>query len=857
MEAGETTLENVIQVLEADYGFLFSYKVEDVQNFKVVPPKKKESIEVFLTTILQDTPLEFEIVQTNYILLKRKADAENLSKNSTDNSENVRTICGEIVDEMTQEPLPFANVFFAKNQLGTSTSEDGSFQISAAFQDNDTVVISYVGFQPKKVLAQDLIQQPCARLELKYFEFSNDFIVITDYLTDGISLNDNSSVTLLQPNKIKALPGQIEPDLLKTLQFLPGISSPEGNAGSLCIRGGTPDQNLILWEEIPVYHSAHYFGNLSAFNPYIINQAAVYRGGFNAEYGGRISGIIDLKSGEPLDGKSEFDIGANLVNVYANGKVSFLKNKASIVFSVRRSFSELWDSPTFRSIKQRVHRGVLFQTPDIRKLPENIDIEDDFYFFDSNVKASFEISKKDEISIAGFFGQNDFQSMLFNKLQKQEQADSLVLENSGLSVTWNRKWNSNFSSKLVGLVSDYQYEYDYKLLSSEQQIKEKAGIKKSRINEQQIHFSNRYQTPRNHALKFGYQLLRYDVAFQITKQNRENSQVNENKIYKSDVHVAYASFDSAPEKKLGMDIGLRASFLESENRTYLEPRLKFWYKISDDLNLNFTTGKYYQFLSQLQQIEGDQSSIETPVWVLAGEKEVPILDATQHQVGLVFRKKSWLVDVQAYHKNIDGLTSLATGFDEELSGEFHLGKAKIRGIDFLVKKRWTNFSSWLSYSLSKVNHQFDTFFDTDFDAPNDQPHHFNWVNAWNFKNIELSLGWKISSGTPYSLLENFRIQTNGGMMERRNIQPVIKEFNGERLPAIHQLDASVLYHFYPKKKGKWKGEIGLSLFNIYNQANRYQRGFFMDFRPNEDPQLAYTDKLDLGFTPNFMLRWSW
>ena len=240
--------------------------------------------------------------------------------------------------------------------------------------------------------------------------------MVTAYLTDGVSTQDNGSYTQLKPYRVKALPGQVEPDVLKTIQFLPGISSPDGSASSISIRGGTPDQNLILWEDIPVYHTAHYFGNLSAFNPYIIDQAKIYRGGFNSEYGGRISGVIDLKTEDLSYGKSEYGVGINFINAFANGKVSFLENKVSLVFSVRRSISEIWRSPTFKNFSQRVHRGILFQTPTNKDLPEGIEIDDTFYFFDSNVKASFQISKKDKISIAGFFGQNDFQSVLKNDM---------------------------------------------------------------------------------------------------------------------------------------------------------------------------------------------------------------------------------------------------------------------------------------------------------------------------------------------------------------------------------------------------------------------------------------------------------
>lgn len=855
IKSEEVALERVVQVLESDYGFLFSYKVDDIQDVIVLPPTNKTTIDVFLSSILKSTELDFEIMENNFIILKRKNEIENTSDKSIKKNKDLSFLCGKLIDGFSKEPVHFANIYLQNSSIGTTSEIDGSFSFSAEIKKMDTIIISYVGYPTIKVLASKLLEQPCPTLTFNTYEFPDDLVVVTAYLTDGISNQDNGTYTELQPNKIKALPGQAEPDVLKTIQFLPGISSPDGSASSISIRGGTPDQNLILWEDIPIYHTAHYFGNLSALNPYIIDRAKIYRGGFNSEYGGRISGVIDLKTEDLLSGKSDYDVGVNFINAFANGQISFLENKVSLTFSVRRSISDFWRSPTFNNYAQRVSRGILFQTPINAPTPDEIEIEDEFYFFDSNAKVSFQITEKDKISVSGFFGQNDFQSVLENSLRNQIQSDSLFLENSGLSLVYDRKWNSQFSSKLIALVSDYRYDYDYSLVGENTSPQDKFGIKRSMINEKQVHFSNQYRTSKNHLIKFGYQFIDYDVAFQVTKQNRDDLQANQNKSYQSNVHIGYASFNTNKEKKIGFDLGLRGSFLESEDQVYLEPRLKTWFKISDNFGLNFNTGKYYQFLSQLEQIEGDRASIETPVWVLAGEKEVPILSATQYQLGFVYHKNDWLIDVQSYYKNIDGLTSLATGFDAELTGRFHLGKAKIRGLDFLIKKRWKNYSSWMSYSLSKVRHEFSSFFDKEFDASNDQPHNFHWVHLWGYKNFEFSLGWKYASGTPFSLKENYTIEIQQGMMGPvENILPLVNEYNSERLPARHQLDASILYNFYPKNNGNWKGKIGLSFFNIYNQTNIYNRGFFMDIRPNIIPSIEYTDQLELGFTPNFVLR---
>lgn len=851
----KSNLEEVINILETDFGYFFSYKIDDVKNEEVRLPKIRLPIDQFLVFILKPTKLDFEIVQNNFIILKLKKTSTNLGNIPPPDK---FLLCGKIIDEYSGEPLPFANIFLQKQQQGTVTDENGSFELFIEESIKDTAILSFVGYQEIRIATSDFKRKPCPTFSLKYFEFSDNFIVVKDYLTSGITLEENGAFTQINPSQIKVLPGQAEPDVLRTIQFLPGISSPDGSAASICIRGGTPDQNLILWEDIPIYHSAHYFGNLSAFNPNIIDQARIFRGGFNSEYGGRISGVIDLKTVDlQSDDQTRLGVGVNFIDANADGKLVFWKNKAALTFSVRRSIADLWPSPTFEKFSQRIHRGILFQTPTNAPVPENIMIDDEFHFYDSNIKASVQLTEKDKLSFAGFYGENDFQSILNNQMRNQIQDDSLVLENEGWSLSWERKWNSRFTSKIIGLISDYHYQYEYRLIDQNGLLNpnNREGNKSSRINEKQFHWSNNFKLRKGLDFKFGYQFNDYDVGFQITKQNRENEQANQSKDYDSNVHTGYVSFNTSKEKKLGLELGLRSSYLESESQNYFEPRLKVWYKLSSNFSLNLNAGKYYQFLSQLEQIEGDRASIETPVWVLAGQREVPILDANQLQMGLVFNKDGWLLDIQSYYKNINGLTSLATGFDEDFKGRFHLGNAKIKGLDILLKKRWKNFSSWISYTLSNVSYEFDSFFDQEFNAAIDQPHNFHWVNLWTYKKLEFSLGWKIVSGTPYSLKENFRIQIDQGMNgPKERIVPIIEEYNSERLPARHQLDASILYKFSSTGSNSWNGKIGVSFFNIYNQSNIYNRGFFMDIRPNILPRLEYTDQLELGFTPNFVFR---
>lgn len=843
------TLEEVIIQLEENYGFLFSFKPEDIKDitFQKIPPKA--NIDIFLKELLKGTSLEFDILEHQYIVLV-KVDIPD---------PQAPLFCGTILDSLTGQVLPFANAYIKNTGKGSITNEAGQFNFRSPYKDKDSITISFVGYQEKKFLAASFTKKECPIVKLDYLDFGDDFVVVTEYLTDGISLENNGAALSLSPNKIGALPGQVEPDVLSTIQFLPGVSSPDGTASGLSIRGGTPDQNLTLWEDIPIYHSAHYFGMISAFNPYIINKVSVYRGGFGVEYGGRVSGLIDLKSEIDPNQKAKFGAGTNFISAYTNGQFSLLKNKLSLIYSARRSITDIWRSPAFENITKTIHQGILVQNVDLNRIPPGISIDDEFKFFDTNIKASYDLSAKDKISVAWLYGENNFDDLIRDNLLRQEQADTLHLKNQGINLSWQHQWKPGFSTKLQAVSSDYEYDYGYSILLEGNNRPNKIGYKNSAISEKQFRVLNTYETSAQHTFKLAYEFINYDVAFEVSRATQNNLEAVEAQDLNSNLHVLYGAYSSPIGNKFGLEGGLRITSFEAENDQCVEPRIRFWYNANKHLNLYANAGKYYQFLSQLIQIEGDNSSIETPVWALAGGRDVPVLDATQYQLGLLFRKNKWLLDVQAYTKKTNGLTSLASGFDESISIQYHIGTSEIRGIDILLKKRWGDFRSWISYSYAKSNYLFPTFFDTNFPGPNDQRHILNWVNMWEIGKVECSLGWKLTSGRPYSLIDNFEVRLNppGGMGPRETIQPLIKEYNSGRLPVQHQLDASVLYNYYPKNKNSWKGVVGLSLFNIYHQRNILSRDFYIRNAPNLPALLEYTNRVNTGFTANFVIRVEW
>jgi len=484
-----------VQLLEKKYGLLFSYKKDDLNDIYFSEKINTDDLPSFLENIFEDKGFEFEIVNEKYVILKKK---------NTENEIQFYTFCGTILDENNTEPLIGATVHIENTQYGIATDMNGNFELKAPLAEGDNLIISYLGYEQNNISAAQLANKKCGNILMKT---SQDLIVcgpiiVTEYLTDGIELAENGSVNILNPNKIGALPGQVEPDVFSTINFLPGVSAPTGEHSKFNVRGGASDQNLMIWEGIPIYQPAHYFGMISSLNPYIIDEIKVYRGGFSSEYGGRISGIIDMSSKKPFGNQASFGAGANFLNGYAYGKVPFLEERGYFIFSARHSINEVWHSPTFENITRRNQQGNIFEKIDIYNLPTHISITDKLNFFDTQLKANFELTKKDELSAAFFYADNDFNDLIIDNKIKNGKSNDLTLKNIGSSIYWKHNWMENFYTKTSIVHSEYERNYDLFVDFFEQNERDYNLTKQNSVKERQLNIFNEYTSYNNHIFSF-------------------------------------------------------------------------------------------------------------------------------------------------------------------------------------------------------------------------------------------------------------------------------------------------------------------------------------------------------------------
>jgi len=674
-----------------------------------------------------------------------------------------------------------------------------------------------------------------------------DEVLIKEYITTGISKNTDGSISI-SPKQLGIIPGLTEPDVLQSIQLIPGVQSPTESASELYIRGGTPDQNLILWDGIKMYQSGHFFGTFSVFNPYITKDVKLFKSGTNAEYGNRISGVIDITSDNDIPESIEGGFGFNMTHFDAYLKIPINK-KFSVMVSSRRSFTDLFKTVTFKNLSERVFQAT--------KISEgNKEFEDDevtttkdlFYFTDLTVKTIIKPNDNNEVAISGLLTKNKLDYGFLIEEYNEASRDILNINNAGLSLLWDHKYSDNFSHSFNTYYSNYDLEYIGSNSITDEfndQIDKQNGI-----DDFGLSFNTNWILNSSSTIGLGYQFTSNKVKYALSFQDSESpeDEFNEANTETNNIHALYADYQLKKEDKWLLNFGLRANHISVLDKFFIEPRLQFEAKLYNNLRFKSSLERLHQSVSQVVEFNTQEFGLENQIWVLSDGNTIPLLKSTQFTLGFVLNNNGWNLDVEGYYKKVNGLTSFTIGFDN-VDDFFSDGKSKVLGLDVLLKKKIDNYRTWLSYSLTDTEFTFNDFNDGNpFPGNFDITHRLTWAHTYEWNNFHFSLGWNIRTGIPYTKAEGV-IETNDGYVIEYD------EINSARLPNYHRLDLSATYKFNLSESPKWKGKIGFSLLNIYNEKNILSRTYEKRQSTIDNTEiLREINKTSVGITPNILFR---
>ncbi|WP_046745068.1 TonB-dependent receptor plug domain-containing protein [Kordia zhangzhouensis] len=660
-----------------------------------------------------------------------------------------------------------------------------------------------------------------------------DEVYLTEYIASGISANRNGQISI-KPKNFGILPGVTEPDVLLTIQALPGISSINETISNINIRGGTNDQNILLWDDIKMYQSGHFFGLISAFNPYFLKKVTVTKNGTSAQYGDGVSGMVQMELDQTLNDSLIAGAGMNLIHVDGFAKVQ-LSKKIELQASARRSITDLVETPTYAIYFDRI-----FQDTDItnsnQELNNATSTNRDFYFYDMSAKLIYSISKTANLQVR-FLN-------IFNDLSYTEEAtinNQQLVVNSGITqrnfaagLSYTKEWTPTFLTEFHAYTSQYNLEATNYNIADNQRLFQENDVQDNSLK---IHTKNRINE--NFTIENGYQFTEIGIT---NIQDVSNPQFRSNRKDVMRSHAIYSELSYYSDSyRTMLTFGIRGNRYEKINRFRFEPRIHFRQQFSDYLSL-LVLGEYKsQAFSQVIDLQNDFLGIEKRRWTLANGTSVPLIESKQASIGMQYTKNNLLLSAEAYLKEVEGITTRSQGFQNQYQFVNAVGKYTTFGMDVLFNKKWHDLNIWMSYSLSKNEYKFESL-NNGMRFPNnlDITHNLTLGGTYSWKKFEFSLGTYFRSGKPTTGVNSPAIVNN----EINYNTP-----NTENLEDYFRTDFSSTYRLTLSKKKKIYSKIGLSVWNIFDQQNVLNEYYNLD---NEI--VSQVQNRALGITPNVSFR---
>ncbi|WP_375242761.1 TonB-dependent receptor plug domain-containing protein, partial [Lacinutrix sp.] len=720
-----------------------------------------------------------------------------------------------------------------------SSDAEGNFKLdNIAF--NETIIITSFGVKKTKIKASDHIYPNCNTINLTEKKELLDQVVIEDYLTSGISKNVKQ--TTIHRNKLKLLPGLIEPDVLESIHLIPGVTNLNETANSIHVRGGNADQNLVLWNNIKTYNNAHLFGIISAFNPYVIDKVNFINKGTDAKYGERISSIIEMKSNYTPAKKLSGGAGFNMLHADAYVDAPIIKDKLSFQVSGRRSYADLAETFTYTKLAERVFQNtkIVDNTLDFSE-SKNI-----FWFQDYTFNMAWQLSKKDLIKVNALHNKNHLNFSAFNTDRSNLYIDELDTQNNGYNIEWEKEWLPSLSHQIDAYTSKYNLDYSFSDTSN-------AGVfqktKTNSIKDIGVNYNLKYEISREKELNLGYQFTDKKVKYLFTDNNSGLTSFIDGANNQAKANSFYAGYQVNKFENYLLSVGVRANKYNISDEFLVEPRAILQKFVTKEFSINASIEYKSQFINQVQESVISNLSLENHVWALSNSDRLSILRSYQYTIGANYSKNKWVLDLEAYFKKTKGLNTLNLDLNNPILFDYREGSSSIQGLDFFVKKQLKKYNTWLSYSFNSAKYTFpDLNNGKSFPSNVNIDHTIKWSHFYKWKNFEVSLGWLWHNGKPYTKIET---ATDSSGTETYSFN----ELNGENLPVYHRLDFSAVYDFKPHQNKKVKYRLGLSILNLYNRKNIINKD--IRYTNSQNNEISITDITATTITPNLMFRIFW
>lgn len=803
------TLFSILNTLQQKFECSFSYINEDIEGITVKTPNDTLNLKSSIDYLKQNTPLDYTFLDDYNIAISRKNE-----KNE---------ICGILKSRIDTTKLSNASIQTKTNK--TISNEMGEFKLEVK-DPKEIVKISFIGHKTLFVTAKDLLDTSCEVLylipEVQYLTE----VVLNDYLVKGINKKSDGS-TVIDYTNFGILPGLIEPDLLQTIQALPGIISINETVSDINVRGGTNDQNLILWDGIKMYQSGHFFGLISAFNPYLTKNVQLTKNGTSAGYGDGVSSVIAMNTTNEINQTFDASVGLNMISADAYIDTP-LGKKSSLQVSARKSISEILETPTYTQFFDKA-----FQDSEVVNAMENVfNTDEAFSFYDTSLRWLYQLSPKDLIKVNALIIRNDL-SFEENILSVTRES-SIKQDNSAGGITYQRNWNEIFKNEVL----IYGTNYSLKAINSDIANNQRL-LQENEVLESGFKINNLLQINPFFNLKTGYQFNETGIS-NLRDVNNPTFRDFTKEVIRTHSIFAETEYKSK-DNNTHFNTGVRLNHFEKFDNFIIEPRISLNHRFYNHFTVEVLGELKSQVTSQIIESQNDFLGVENRKWVLSNEQDIPILQSQQISLGLSYNHNNWLISSDLYYKKVDGIITQSQGFQNQFEFVQDHGNYTVKGIDFLINKRFEKIGAWLSYSYGENNYTFNRLSSTSFPNNIDLRHNINIAFTYTLNNLKFSTGVNWHSGKPTTR------PVIGNEVENNSIN--YQNPNSDTIEDYIRWDASATYNF--KLGQKSNGLIGLSLWNILSRENTVNNYYRIDTTNNNTSEIK---EFGLGFTPNMVVR---
>lgn len=729
------------------------------------------------------------------------------------------TISGFVKEYATGESLLGTNVYVKETLKGTTTNQYGFYSLTIP-DGKYTLIFSYLGFV-SQAFPINLREDLRMNVSMKSNVLETKEVTITGTREDRNVQSIDMGKDKLEVEKIKSLPAFMgEVDILKTIQLLPGVQSAgEGNSG-FYVRGGGPDQNLILLDEANVYNASHLFGFFSVFNADAVQNITLTKGGMPAYYGGRLASVLDIQMKEGNNQRYSAEGGIGFVSSRLTVQGPIKKDTGSFIISGRRTFIDLFFGPPFVSKSSDIYGNK-------------------YYFYDLNAKVNYRLGDKDRIFLSGYFGRDIF---------KYKSPDS----DFSINVPWGNttatlRWNHLFSDKVFVntslIYTDYKFEFEggqeafsFKLFSGITDYNLKSDFTWLPEVRHNVKFGGQYIfhtfVPSNVSARSGDvvfdlgKVLRnyaHDGSFYVNDEYDLTNKIKLNGGLRYTIFQQIGPFDRFVHDPLNNNITDTLHTAAGKNvKTYshLEPRFSVRFTLNPKSSIKASYSQNYQYihLASLSAI-----SLPTDTWIPSTDKVKPQF-GTQYALGYFrnFRDNTYETSLECYYKEMKNQVEYEEGFlpensvNDNIDNNFVFGKGWSYGTELFLKKAKGKFNGWIGYTLAWTKRKFpDLNQGKTFFAKFDRRHDVSIVLMYELnKRLLLGATWIYATGNLNTFPQRLYVISNGNILEDYGGQR-----NNYRLPAYHRLDLSVTLKNKPGKK--FESNWNFSIFNVYNRYNPY------------------------------------